>query len=197
MRKLSLCLLTLVIAAPLLLSACESKDVSFATSPSVLAMIGTAVGNTDWNPVDKPPATQKPASGWSENFGQASWTKLENGTPAIMVVIDMQAKPGAGMEMWLTKDSNPPKTIVHWFGGSTAVFQGTLCYQVTTQEKGAAVPIDPNASYSLTVDFLDANAGVVASQTRQVAGNTPHLTGHAPGPNDIVFATAYACPKGQ
>lgn len=187
----------LLLAPALLFSACEGKDVSFATSPSVLAMVGTTAGNTEFATTNTPPPVTQPAHGWQEGLGQASWTKLENGTPAIMVVLSMQSRPGAGMEIWLTKDGARPATIAHWFGGASAVYEGTVCFQITTQQDGAALPIDLNSKYSLTIDFLDPTNGVVASQTRPVAGNNPTLSGHAPGPDDIVFSNTYACPKGQ
>lgn len=180
-----------------LLAGCESSDASLSTSPSVLAMIGTTAGNTEFDTANVPPPVTAPAKGWQEGLGQASWTKLQNGFPAIMVVISMESRPGAGMEIWLTKDGDKPSTVAHWFGGASAVYEGTVCFQVTTQEHGAALNVDPNAHYSLTIDFLDPTTGVIASQTRAVAGNTPTLQGHAPGPEDIVFSNTYACPKGQ
>jgi hypothetical protein len=160
-------------------------------------MVGATVGNTEFRPLSAPPPAQAPVEGWQEGLGQASWTRLENKTPAIMVVLSMISRPGAGMEVWLTKDGARPETIAHWFGGSSAVYEGTVCFRMTTQEAGAALPIERDSHYSLTVDFIDPTHGVVASQTRPVAGNTPTLKGHEPGPDDIVFANTYACPKGQ
>jgi len=195
--RLAAIALGLLLLPAFLMSACEGKDVSFATSPSVLAMVGTTAGNTEFDTANTPPPVTTPSHGWQEGLGQASWTKLENGVPAIMVVLSMQSRPGAGMEIWLTRDGATPATVAHWFGGASAVYEGTVCFQITTQQDGAALPIEPNSQYSLTVDFLDPTNGVVASQTRPVAGNNPKLSGHAPGPDDIVFSNIYACPKGQ
>lgn len=182
---------------PVLLSACEGKDTSFLTSPSVLAMMGATVGNTEFDSRGTPPADTKPPQGWEENLGQASWTQLHNGTPAIMIVLSMESRPGAGMEVWLTRDGDKPKTVAHWFGGSSAVYEGTVCFHLTIQQDGAKLDIDPASHYSLAVDFIDPTAGVIASQSRAVAGNTPRLEGRDPSPDDQVFANTYACPKGQ
>ena len=192
-----------IVAAALLvlmsfaLAGCEGKDTSFSTSPSVLAMIGTTAGNTEFDTKNSPPPVTPPRDNWQASLGQASWTTLENGTPAIMVVLSMESRPGAGMELWLTRDGATPQTIAHWFGGASAVYEGTVCFRVTTQQGGAALSIDPAAHYSFTVDFLDPTSGVIVSQTRAVAGNTPTVKGHAPGPDDVVFSNTYACPKGQ
>lgn len=185
---------TLAVAA-LFTVACEKPDASFTTSPSVRALVGTTTGNTIVNPPGSPPAPAEPKEGWAEELGQASFTKLENGTPGLMVVLSMNSKPGAGMEVWLTKDSGEP--VVKWSGGATQEYAGTVCWQFTTQEKGEAIPIDPASKYHLTVGFIDPGSGPKVVRTAPVTGNTPHLQGAAPAPESNVFAKAYSCPRGN
>lgn len=184
-----------LLAAALFAVACEKPDASFTTSPSVRALVGTTTGNSIVNPPGSAPAPAEPREGWAEDLGQASFTKLENGTPGLMVVLQMDSKPGAGMEVWLTKETGEP--VVKWTGGATTDYAGTVCWQFSTQDKGAALPIDPNAKYHLTVGFIDPSTGPKVVRTIPVTGNTPHLQGAPPGPESEVFTKTYSCPRGS
>lgn len=186
-----------MIAALVLLgaSACEHPDTSFKTSPSVRTLLGTTTGYVVLNPPEQPPATKDPANGWRAELGLAMFTRLDNGTPAIQVVMDLRAQPGAGMEIWLAKQGGQP--VAHWSAGTTRTYGGTVCFQLATQENGEMLPLDPPSPYEMTVAFLDPNGNILASSASRVTGLTPHLQGTPPAAGSKVFSLAYACPQGN
>lgn len=177
-------------------SACEKPDASLEASPSVRTLLGTTTGNRIMSPPGQPPAPKDPPPTWQESLALATWTELENGTPALQVVLEVKAHEGAGMDIWLTKASGEP--VVEWSGGHTQTYGGTVCFQFSTQQDGQAIPLDPSSGYKLTVAFIDITSGdVVSSRQANVTNETPKLTGAAPQPGSTVFSEVYACRRGN
>lgn len=174
-------------------SACEKPDASFTTSPSVRALIGAATGNVAFDPPEKPPVPQASPSGWEWELALARFAKLENEAPALMVVLQIKSRPGAGMELWLTESG---RTVARWSAGSTAVYSGTVCFQLILEKDGEAVPLG-SGIHRLTVAFRDPGSGVVTAKTTEVTAPTPRLTGSLPAQGSEVFREALSCPRGS
>jgi len=180
----------------LLGSACEKPDASLETSPSVRTLLGTTTGNRIMSPPGQPPAPKDPPANWQESLALATWTELENGIPALQVVLEVKSHEGAGMDIWLTKDSGEP--VVEWSGGHTETYGGTVCFQFSTQQDGQALPLDPASGYRLTVAFIDIASGdVISSRQAKITNETPKLTGSAPQQGSKVFSEVYACRRGN
>jgi hypothetical protein len=118
--------------------------------------------------------------------------------PSLEVLLQVSARPGAGMELWLVRDSDN-HTVVRWSAGSSGVNESTVCFQLQLQDKktNEAVPLDPNDHYHLTVAFRDVDTGVVVARTGRVTAATPNLTGNLPGPGSQVMQQGWACLRGQ
>ena len=187
--------LLLVFAAVLAFSACEEPDTSFQTSPSMLAFMGTTTGSVVLNPPDSPPAPKTPPSDWGVELGNATFSHLDNGTPSLQVVLQVEARPGAGLELWLTRDADH-HTVARWTGGSSTTYSGTICFQLVTVGKTEALPLTPG-KYTFTADFVDAETGVIASRAVGVTNQPPTSNLPPPGPNSTVFSVVYACPRGN
>ncbi len=176
----------------LLASACAQDDTSFEPSPSLRTLLGTTTGNRIMSPPGEPPAPRDPPANWQESLALAAWTKLANGTPALQVVLEVKAHEGAGMDIWLTDDSGA--AIVEWAGGHTETYGGSVCFQLSLQENGQAIPLVPSRQYRLTVAFIDVASGdVVSSRQAPVTNDVPALTGTTPATGSRVFSEAYAC----
>ncbi len=119
--------------AALLLVACEKKDASYTTSPSLKALIGTTTGNVAFRPEEPVPEPVEPPAGWQVEFALARFTDLENGSPALEVIMQVKARPGTGMELWISDEAG---TVARWSGGSTAVYVGTVCFQLELERDG-------------------------------------------------------------
>jgi hypothetical protein len=180
------------------LAACEKPDASFTTSPSVKALIGTTTGNVIYDPPEAVPAPQDPPKDWAVDLSLASFQQLENGIPSLEVVLQVNARPGAGMELWLVADKDN-HTVVRWSAGSSGVFEGTACFQLQIQDKtkNEAVPLDPSEGYHLTVVFRDVDTGVVVARDARVTASTPKLSGNPPAPGSTLMQQALACRRGQ
>ena len=159
------------------------------------AFLGTTTGSVVLNSLETPPAPKDPPKKWAFELALANFAALDNGTPALRMVLQVTAQPGAGMELWLTRDADN-HTIARWSGGSTSIYEGAVCFQLTTADKTEALPLTPG-KYSVTVDFLDPSTGLVVSRKSQVTNFTPHSTLPPPGPNSTLFSVAYACPRGN
>ncbi|MEO6398069.1 MAG: hypothetical protein ABIP13_06340 [Tepidiformaceae bacterium] len=186
----ALCLLP---SALVLLAGCEKPDASFTTSPSLRALVGTTAGNVVFHPVETPPTAVEPPPGWEWELGLARFTKLENEQPALQVVMQVNSRPGAGIELWLSDSSG---VIVRWTAGSTAVYGGVVCFQLLLEKDGQAVPLG-TAKHQLTVAFREPEGNVVTAKTVEVKNTTPKLTGGPPAPGSEVFRTALSCPRGS
>lgn len=176
------------------LAACEKPDASDVTSPSAIALLGTSIGNVSYAPPESPPppTLSKPA-GWSFDVGNARFSTLENGTPSIQFVTEVQAKPGPGLEIWL---SSPTGTVLRWSGGSSHGYDGVVCFQLRLKDKGEALNLDPEQRYTVTLAFRDlGDNSVVVAQDFPVAGQAPRLSGAPPAQGSAVARDLLGCPR--
>ncbi len=139
------------------------------------------------------PSEQSLAAILPGNPALARFTELENGSPAIEILMQVKARPGMGMELWLSAEDG---TVARWSGGSTAVYVGTVCFQLELQREGEAVPLG-SGKHTATLVFREPVEGVVAARQVGVTNQTPHLTGTTPSEGSSVFSTAWACRRGQ
>lgn len=183
----------LVLLAAVALGGCEKKDASYTTSPSLKALIGTTSGNVAFRPPEVAPEPVEPPADWQVEFALARFAELENGSPAIEIVMQVKTRPGAGMELWLSDEDG---TVARWSGGSTAVYVGTVCFQLELAREGEAVPLG-SGKHTATLVFREPVDGVIAARRVEVTHTTPVLAGETPAPGSTVFSTAWACRRGQ
>jgi hypothetical protein len=176
-----------------LLNACEKPDASIQTSPSLKALVGTTTGNVAFNPPETPPPAQDPPARWNLDVGVIRFDQLENGTPSLQVVLQVQSREGAGLELWLENESG---VAARWSGGATAVYDGTVCFQLVLQKNGEAIPLAPG-KYVATVVLRDPGSGVVAAKRIDVTNAVPRLEGAAPAVGSEVFRDGLACARGS
>lgn len=175
-------------------AGCGLKDKSYATSPSLRALIGTTTGNVSYRPPERPPAAKDPPSGWELHFSLATFSKLENEQPSLQVVLQVRTHPGAGFEFWLLDGTG--ETVARWSAGSTTSYVGTVCFQLELARDGVAVPLG-EGPHRAVVAFREFGGEVVAARESRVTGNVPSLEGAVPEPLSPVFSEALACPKGS
>lgn len=180
------------------LAACEKPDASDTTSPSAKALLGTTTGNVVFDPPEALPEQVAPPAGWEFELGNARFDALENGTPALFVVLQLAAKAGKGIEIWLSDAAGRP--VVRWSGGSTRAYSGVVCFQLKTRVKedgrDEGLQLAPG-TYNLTVVFRDVETGVVTAQRAQVRSNTPAAAASAPAPGSPIFRDLLSCPRGS
>jgi hypothetical protein len=184
----------LVIAVGAMLAGCEKPDASYVTSPSIKALIGTTTGNVAFNPPETAPQPVDEPAHWDVNFDLARFTQLENDSPALEVLMQVETRPGYGFELWITGEDG--KTVARWSAGSTAVYNGTACFQLELQRDGEAVPL-PQGKYHATLVFRDPDGPVLTAKRIDITNFTPKLQGTVPGPESEVFREAWACRRGQ
>lgn len=184
-------LLVFVVCAGLAV-ACETPDASNTTSPSARALLGLTTGNVSYSPIDMPPAQKDAPSGWQIDLGNARFTELENGTPALMVVMQLQAQAGAGMELWLSSDSS---AVAEWFGGTTNFYDGTVCFQMRLVNGSEALTLD-NGPYYFTLVFRDPD-GILLAKKVEVTHFPPLKKPATPSPGSSVFRDLLGCPRGS
>ena len=189
-RLLLIALLTL----PVLLAACEGKDKSYSTSPSLRALIGTTTGNVAFEPDEVAPEPVAPPEDWQVEFNLATFSELENEQPSIQIVAQVETRPGTGFELWLSDESGA--TVARWSGGSTTTYVGTMCFQLELERDGEAVPLGTGA-HTATMVFREPVDGVIAARVMPVTSLPPQLEGEIPAPGSPVFKDALACPKGS
>jgi hypothetical protein len=181
------------VAAGLVFAACEKPDASDTTSPSAIALVGSATGNVAYNPPERPPELPSVPAGWKFDVGNARFSSLENGVPSIQVVTEIKSQPGPGMEVWLADESG---TTVRWSGGSARPYNGVVCFQLRLQDKGESLSLSPSAHYTLTILFRDPGTGdIVAGQTIALAGRPPVLNGSLPAQGSAVARDLLGCPR--
>lgn len=146
-----------------------------------------------FDPPETPPAAQAAPARWNLDVGVVRFDELENGTPALQVVLQVQSREGAGLELWLENESG---VVARWSGGATAVYDGTVCFQLALQKNGEALPL-PQGKYFATVALRDPGTGVVAAKRVAVTNTVPQLEGTAPGAASEVFREGLACPRGS
>lgn len=156
----------------LLLGGCEKPDASYVTSPSAIALLGTAEGEARLGSVSPPLPLTAEAPGWSFDLGNARFSKLENGVPSIQVVTQIIARPGASMEMWLLSGGDP---VYSWSGGTTHDYNGVFCFQIALASGDQALPLGPGP-FALRIGFVDQATGEpLAVKEVRVAGFAPDL----------------------
>jgi hypothetical protein len=186
--------LFLLIAVGVLLVACEEPDQSNLTAPGVRSLIGTTTGNVAYLPADAPPDPKAPPDGWHMDVDVALLGELDNGTPSLRFSMQMVAQPGPAMEVWLADDTH---TIARWSAGSARRYDGIVCFQLTLDEGGEALPMQADKTYYATVAFRQPEGDVVVARKIRVSGRLPTRKGQQPpGQGAIVFSEALACPKG-
>jgi hypothetical protein len=191
-RFASLAALSLLALA--LLSACGLKDKSYATSPSLRALIGTTTGNVAFRPPEPPPAPVEPPAGWEVTFALVSFSHLENDQPSMQVVLQVRTHPGAGFEFWLLDEAG--QVVARWSAGATTSYVGTVCFQLELARDGEAVPLG-SGEHRAIVAFREFGGQVMAARETRVTGNVPRLEGAVPAPSSPVYREALACPKGS
>ena len=191
-RRISMALL---LGLALVTAACEKPDASFQTAPGVKALIGTTTGNVAFNPPELAPPPRDPPPKWAMELALASFSELENGKPSLEVILQMKAREGAGMELWLRADDDG-RTIARWSGGSSGVYEGAVCFQLVMQDNGEAIPLPPG-KYHLTVAFRDPATGIVVARDARVTSSTPVLKGAPPAPGSTLFQQTLACRRGS
>ena len=184
----------LVAAGCLLFAACEKPDASYVTSPSIKALIGTTTGNVAFNPPETAPEPTADPPKWDINFDLARFTQLENDSPALEVLMQVETRPGYGFELWISGEDG--KTVARWSGGSTNDYNGTACFQLELQREGEAIPL-PQGKYHATLAFRDPEGPVFVAKRIDITNFTPKLSGNVPGPESEVFREAWACRRGQ
>jgi hypothetical protein len=187
-------LLLPLVLLPLLIVACEGKDRSYAKSPSLRALIGTTTGNVAFNPPESAPAPVSAPDGWQVEFNLATFSKLENDQPSIQLVAQVQTRPGAGFELWLTDETG--RTVARWSGGSTTTYVGTVCFQLELEQTGEAVPLG-SGQHSATIVFREPVDGIISARVMPVTSQPPRLEGTIPSAASPVYRDALACPKGS
>ena len=176
------------------LAACEKPDASYVTSPSIKTLIGTTTGNVAFNPPETAPEPTANPPKWSVDFDLARFTELENGSPAMEVLMQVDTRPGYGLELWISGEDG--KTVARWSGGSTNTYEGTACFQLELQRDGEAVPLPPG-KYHATLAFRDPEGPVLVAKRIDVTNFTPKLSGTVPNGESEVFKEAWACRRGQ
>lgn len=174
--------------------ACEKPDASYVTSPSMKTLIGTTTGNVAFDPPETAPPPGDDPPGWEVKFELARFTELENGAPAMEILMQVDTRPGYGFELWISGEDD--RTVARWSAGSTNDFSGTACFQLDLQRDGEAVPL-PQGKYHATLVFRDPEGPPLVAKRIEVTNFTPKLEGAVPGPESKVFREAWACRRGQ
>lgn len=187
-------LLAALLSLPLLLAACEGKDKSYSTSPSLRALIGTTTGNVAFRPDEVAPEPVDAPDRWQVEFNLATFSELENGQPSLQIVAQVETRPGTGFELWLSDETGA--TVARWSGGSTTTYVGTMCFQLELEREGEAVPLG-DGDHTATMVFREPVDGVIAARVVPVTSQPPRLDGVVPAPGSPVYRDGLACPKGS
>lgn len=187
----ALAAVALILLALALLSGC-TRDKSWLTSPSAKALLGvTTPALLAFDPRDEPPADVPAPEGWRLTVDLARFGELENGTPALAILLDIESEPGAVMDLWLSDDEGP---LARWSGGSTEDYRGDACFQLplVSEDGEHALPLAGTTGHTLTVAFRGEGGHVILSVTRGIASFVPQTTG-SPGRSEV-FRDLLACP---
>ncbi len=153
------------------------------TAPAVLAFA----------PVGEPPAPVPAPEGWSLAIDLARFGELEDGTPALAILLDIESESSASMDLWFADERG---VLARWSGGATDDYRGDACFQLSlvSEDGEHALPLDHTRDHTITVAFRDAQGAVAVSVTRGVAGFVPRgLSGASPAGSDV-FRDLLACP---
>ena len=188
----TLAAVALVLLALTLLTGCK-RDKSWLTSPSAKALLGvTAPAVLAFDPPGEPPDPVPAPEGWRLTVDLALFGELENGTPALAILLDIESEPGAAMDLWLSDDRG---VLARWSGGSTENYRGDVCFQLplASEDGEHTLPLAGTTGHTLTVAFLDEEGEVILSVTRGIASFVPQLSG-SPTAGSEVFRDLVACP---
>lgn len=187
-------LIALVGISCLTLLACGPRDHSWEYSPSALALLDTATSEiVIYGNPKVPPPENKLAENWKMRFDLAVFGELENFTPSIAVVFELQSQEGSSMEIWLEEDG---KTIAYWVGGKINPYWGSVCFQLALANKTGdeVLPLRSEAKHTLTVAFRGKDGQFTAVKTRKITSFPPQKTGQLPSKDSIVFRDLLGCP---
>ncbi len=187
----ALAVVALTLLTVTLLAGC-TRDKSWLTSPSAKALLGvTTPALLAFDPLDEPPADVPAPEGWRLTVDLARFGELENGTPALAILLDIDSEPGAVMDLWLSDDEGP---IARWSGGSTEDYRGDACFQLplVSEDGEHALPLAGTTGHTLTVAFRGEGGHVILAVTRGIASLVPETTG-TPGRSEV-FRDLLACP---
>lgn len=186
-----------MVAAPvlflaLLAAGCEKPGAAHTTSPSAIALVGTAEGDVTYAPHDSSPPDALAADGWQFDVGNARFSDLEDGSASIQVVSNMRGQPGARFEVWLESGGQP---LARWSAAPTTPYVGTLCFQVRLESGDEALDLG-EGPWQVTLAFIDPSDGSpVAASVIPVAGTPDNLSGEPPAPGSEVFGALLGCPR--
>ena len=181
-----------ILAVGLFLGSCEKPDASYVTSPSVKSLLGTTTGNVAYEPPETAPAEVPSPKGWDVRLENARFSKLEDGTHSIQVVMQIDSEAGTGMEVWLTDRDH---TVFRWSGGSSRPYNGVVCFQLQLEDETSAVVLG-DGPHTLSVAFRDpTSSDPIVSRTVKVAGTVQRLEGEAPVPPSEVARELLGCPR--
>lgn len=187
-------LIALVGISCLTLLACGPRDHSWEYSPSALALLNTATAEIVIYGNPKVPLPENNlAENWEMKFDLAVFGELENFTPSIGIVFELQAQEGSSMEIWLEEDG---KTIAYWVGGKTNTYGGSVCFQIALASKTGdeVLSLRSEAKHTLTVAFQGKDGQYTAVKTRKIT-NFPHQeTGQLPSKDSVIFRDLLGCP---
>ena len=187
-------LIALVGISCLTLLACGPRDHSWEYSPSALALLDTATSEiVIYGNPKVPPPENKLAENWKMRFDLAVFGELENFTPSIAVVFELQSQEGSSMEIWLEEDG---KTIAYWVGGKINPYWGSVCFQLALANKTGdeVLPLRSEAKHTLTVAFRGKDGQFTAVKTRKITSFPPQKTGQLPSKDSVVFRDLLGCP---
>ena len=176
-----------------LAAACSKPDASYVTSPSMIALAGTAEGTVEFYPDATAPETIDDPEGWKLDLGNARFEELENFEPSIQVVSLLVSDDAAELQLWL---SGPEGTVFRWAAGPVSGYSGTLCFQFALSDGDEALLLAPDGTYQLTMAIVDDAGHPLVSQHVTVAGRAPDdLQGERPSGASRVARLALACPR--
>ncbi len=187
-------LIALVGISCLTLLACGPRDHSWEYSPSALALLDTATSEiVIYGNPKVPPPENKLAENWKMRFDLAVFGELENFTPSIAIVFELQSQEGSSMEIWLEEDG---KTIAYWVGGKINPYWGSVCFQLALANKTGdeVLPLRSEAKHTLTVAFRGKDGQFTAVKTRKITSFPPQKTGQLPSKDSVVFRDLLGCP---
>lgn len=176
----------------LLATACENPSAAHTTSPSAIALVGTAEGDVTYAPSDSTPPDPIAPAGWQFDIGNARFSELEDGSASIQVVTELHAEPGARFEVWFEAGAQP---LARWSAAPTTAYVGTLCFQLRLEAGDEALDLG-EGPWQVTLAFIDpADGSPVAATVIPVAGTPDNLSGEPPAPGSEVFDALLGCPR--
>ena len=182
----------IALLAASLLAGC-TRDKSRLTSPSAKALLGVTTPTLlAFSPPGEPPAPRAAPAGWRLTADLARFGELEDGTPALAILLDIESEPGAVMDLWLSDERGP---LARWSGGVDGGLPRRRVLPscrwrartASTRYRWRARAATPSPSPSST-----RGGATILSVTRGIASFVPPLRG-SPGGTEV-FRDLLACP---